>query len=202
MWSGDPLDKPDQLSDQGDDSPDTIYCAVGKSLSAWGLLEDQLATVFAIFLGVSGAGMTAATRAFGSIIASNSRADVLFAAAEAHFAVHKDPALRDAFNRLMKRYKKATARRNEIAHGVVLGLARAGYASIFYYDTGCAALPNGFRDEGYYLFPSSYATRKRTVDHYPDYWYSSSDIGHYTEQFLSMRRESSAFQASLSKSQS
>ena len=202
MWSADPLDRPDQLPDQGDASPDTTYCAVGRSLSTWGLLEDQFAILFAVFLDVGGVGMTAAVRSFGSIITSNSRSEVLSSAAEAYFAVHKDPVLQAAFKSLMQRYRKATSRRNEIAHGVVLGLARAGYSSIFYYDSGRPTLPSGFRDEGYYLFPSTYATRKRTVDHQPDYWFSSSDIARYTEQFLLMREEASAFQTSLSEAQS
>jgi hypothetical protein len=202
MWNADPLDRPDQLSEQGDDNPDTTYCAVGRSLSTWGLLEDQLAILFATFLDVGGVGMTAAVRSFGSIITSNSRSDVLSSAAEAYFAVHKEPVLQAEFKTLMRRYRKAASRRNEIAHGVVLGRARAGYCSIFYYDAGRPTLPSGFRDEGYYLFPSTYATRKRTVDHHPDYWFSSSDIARYTEQFLLMREGASAFQTSLSEARS
>jgi hypothetical protein len=206
MWNADPLDRPEQLSEQGDASPDTTYCAVGRSLSTWGLLEDQFAILFATFLDVGldagGAGTTAAVRAFGSIITANSRSDVLTSAAEAYFSAHQEPVLQAAFKTLMRRYRKAAGRRNEIAHGVVLGRARSGYASIFYYDNGPATLPNGYRDEGYYLFPSTYATRKRTLDHQPDYWFSSSDIAHYTAQFLLMREEASAFQTSLAEARS
>lgn len=59
-------------------------------------------------------------RAFGVVVGSSVKNQMVIAAAEAYFAVHKKPALRDEAIRLLKSHANAASRRNEIAHGTVM----------------------------------------------------------------------------------
>lgn len=76
------------LAGPGDQREETLYAAVGRALSRWEELEEDLADLFAGFVGSKERvhdSNNPACRAYGSIPNFNSRADMLSAAADAFF---------------------------------------------------------------------------------------------------------------------
>lgn len=70
----------------GDESPDQLYTAVGKALSNWEQIENQLANLFATLVGAKiKANPAPAVRAYGTIVSFKSRSAMLDAAARAYF---------------------------------------------------------------------------------------------------------------------
>lgn len=162
---------PKPFPEVGSDSRDEIHMAVGAALSSWEHSELHLALVFSHLLG-DGAHSEAAFRAYGSAIAFSARADMVAAAADQILATHPErnelePNLRQAIN-LMRR---ASARRNEIAHG-----AAFAYCTL-------QSRPDA---PGYCLFPGQYASNKRLLGGEPKYVYSAQQIDAYREGFESL----------------
>jgi hypothetical protein len=152
------------LPDIGDKDPDAIFVAVGRALTLWEGVEDQLADLFAVLTGnASGKPASPAKRAYGTIAAFRGRQEMVATAAEAFFS-NLSPEDADAaiaatvkaeVRSLLKSANDFSARRNEIAHGQVKKvevsgplLSRLGLAS----------------DETWYLQPAGTTAPKQ-----PDY---------------------------------
>ncbi|HXQ10711.1 MAG TPA: hypothetical protein VN805_06890 [Caulobacteraceae bacterium] len=160
-WSIPPVVK------QGDAEPSTVWRAVGEALTNWEWVEGHLALLFNEM--VSPATWSApAHRAYGSIVAYAGRADLIKSAAETFFLVHPDTAwLQAKFDTTMKLLGRASPRRNDIAHGIVQPLHPEG--------------------DGFALYPSFYATRRRDVAGLPAYAMSSVQIGRFGQQFFELQ---------------
>jgi hypothetical protein len=153
------------LASHGDQSEEVLYAAVGRALSLWEELEEDLADLFAGFVGSEKrvhSSSNPACRAYGSIPNFSSRADMLSAAAEAFFENFSHPALRSRYRETIKQCREFSARRNEIAHGTL------------HYDS----------ELGCFLRPAYYNSRKFPDDHSPAYQYASKEIHYYAEQFI------------------
>src|SRR5215471_7697550 len=98
---------------RGDPDSDTLYSAVGKTLSQWEALEIELGRLFAILVESKS---HAAARAYGVLASATGRYDLLEKAAEVYFA-NRDSY--QAFKDLMKVLRLASPRRNDVAHGHV-----------------------------------------------------------------------------------
>jgi hypothetical protein len=122
---------------QGDPDPRDLYTSVGIALTSWEAVENAYAQLFA---GIMHGGMwNAAPRVYGSIISPSGRRDALAAAAEIFFhGVNATDEHRDQLKILLNHHQQATARRNDIAHGVVSEIS----------------------ERGFYLIPSPYNTTK------------------------------------------
>ena len=153
-------------SDDGDREIDVLYAAVGRALSRWEELEEDLADLFSGLVG-STAGVhdfsNPACRAYGSIPNFNTRADMLSAAAAAFFENVDRPHLESSYNELIKLCRRFAARRNDIAHGTTW-----------------------MTDVGNFLVPPYYNIRKYAGDNNPAYRYSSKEIYYYEKMFADL----------------
>jgi hypothetical protein len=163
--------------ESGDATHDVTFAAVGEALSKWEWFEANLSLVFSCLLG-TGYGNMAALRAYGSVESFRGRANLIEHAAEVYFKYKPNDDLHaDLKNLLRTAVNNFSARRNEIAHGIV-----NPYITIENEKTV---------RKGFVLFPAYYATRKRKLpeareplmDTKPNYVYSSLEIKRFTEEF-------------------
>jgi hypothetical protein len=149
---------------QGDAEADTLFASVGRALSRWEELEEDLADLFAGIVGSRQRvhdSTNPACRAYGSIPTFNMRVDMLVAAADAFFATWNQPGLHDAFQSLIRECRGFAARRNDIAHGTYRHISGVGY----------------------FIEPAYYNIRKYSADDNPSYCYSSKEIDYYEHIF-------------------
>jgi len=158
---------------EGDKLQDTTFASVGRALTAWEGFEVQLANLFAAICG-AGDDTLSAVRAYGSVISFKGRSAMVKAAAVAYFHRFPNDKLAAALTSLLNDANKFSARRNEVAHGVVLFLRSAP-------------------DSGFALQPAIYASSKNLLVGGPQYnilqeqyAYSSKEIEFFTGQFLAL----------------
>lgn len=147
----------------GDEDIDLLYASVGRSLTRWEQLEANLSLMFAYIIEPK-EGSEEARRAYGSIATFRGRAEMLLAAAAVRFAADTGPVHGDIKSLVNLLTSRASARRNEIAHGVVQ-----------YTD------PAGTRR--YLLVPPWYATAKRRLPNSPTYAYDAATVNRFGKQF-------------------
>jgi len=148
----------------GDADNNTTYAAVGRALSNWERLEGYLSLIFSAMVG-PGEEPLAASRAYGSVASFIGRNEMLWAAAEAYLSLHPDALLQASLETILKEAKKASPRRNEIAHGIVQPLMAMD------------------RSITWALVPAYYATNKRNLDRSPKYAFSSIEIMGFGHKF-------------------
>jgi hypothetical protein len=115
---------------QGDPEANTLFASVGRALSRWEELEEDLADLFSGIVGSMQRvhdSTNPACRAYGSIPTFSVRADMLIAAADAFFANCNQPELKIALQSLVKECRGFAARRNDIAHGSYRQISEVGY---------------------------------------------------------------------------
>lgn len=168
-----PWDIP-SLPEKGDEADSLTYEAVGRALSAWESFELELSRIFGALIGAH-EGLLAAMRAYGSVVAFRGRAEMVAAASEVFFLVHANEKLEGDLASLMKLAKNYSARRNEIAHGIVLEFAQ--FAA---------------EREGFCLGPPAYATNKQELTSLADgliirnaarYCYTSRELNNFRDRF-------------------
>lgn len=149
----------------GDKSKTPIFTAVGQALNSWEHVEGQIASLYGALLGTSIP--IGAIRAYGAIATFNARQSMVNAASAALFHHRKNDALRDAVKYILENVcKDASARRNEIAHGIVIKRAGRGGSS-----------------GGYFLTAGLYSSLKRDISFEAKYEYSSRQIKIYAQLF-------------------
>jgi hypothetical protein len=131
----------------GDETSDEIYRAVGWALSGWEMLEMSLVGLFDTLIGIA-LDTHASHRAYGAVTIWNIRRDMLRAAAEAYFLEFPNQPLAKEIKETINIVDRYAARRNDIAHGIVLA-----YDEIF----GPPSPLGGFR--GWLLFPALTSTK-------------------------------------------
>jgi plasmid maintenance system antidote protein VapI len=170
MNPNDPFE-PKPLPDAGAATQREVFEAVGAALSAWEHSELHMALVFSHLVG-DGAHSEAAYRAYGSAIAFTARAAMVEAASERALLEHPErDELAPKLKKAVELMRKASARRNEIAHGAVFA-----YCVL-------ASRPDA---TGYCLFPGQYSRTKRFVTGEPKYVYSAQQIDAYRAAFESL----------------
>jgi hypothetical protein len=131
----------------GDATNTQTFAAVGNALSSWEYFEAYLAMLYANLVGGNQNEGFAAMRSYGTIVSFQNRRKMLESAVEVHFAVYPDKELQDKLADILTTAEKLSARRNEIAHGIV-----QPYAPDLEPDVPSFA-----------LFPAYYATNKRKL---------------------------------------
>lgn len=181
----------------GDPDKDTVFAAVGRALSEWEKLEGHMALIFEHL--VSGDRISLpAIRAYGSVLTSRGRGEMISAAADAVFFLSPNAGLKKELDKLVETVGRFAGRRNEIAHGIVNG---------YYPDrkpfTSSRKPPEM---KGYVLGPSEYSTNKTKLERRslidrahraPSYAYSSTEIAHYQSHFERLQREAVQFMAAF-----
>jgi hypothetical protein len=152
-----PWDSIPKIAPSGDAHEDDIHRAVGRALTSWEFVEEELGELFAIAVNADMAAprRAPAVRAYGAVPTARGRADMLEAAAEAYFDVSPNPALQSGFDNVVANYRGLMGLRNNIAHG------RSGPDSA----TG-----------QWYLYPGLYNSKKYPLSGPPSYLYSSTEI--------------------------
>jgi hypothetical protein len=152
------------LAIEGDPDVNTVWQAVGEALSSWEWLEGNLGLIFAELVAARNMHL-AASRAYGTIVAFRGRADLVKAAAKAHFSVYPDEATEKDLEKILKTLDRASPRRNDIAHGI----AQPHYPRVSVRQWA--------------LYPSYFSTGRRTVKGAPNYIMASADIRRFAAQF-------------------
>jgi hypothetical protein len=105
---------------QGDLDGTLILTQVGRALSLWEGLEDEIAEIFVVLVGATTTlAQDAAKKAYGSVTAFQGRQKMVMAAAEVFFSHFGSVADQRAAKLFMDKCAHFSARRNEIAHGIV-----------------------------------------------------------------------------------
>jgi hypothetical protein len=180
-------------SDKGDVKPDTIFTSVGYALTEWEQVENECARLFAVFVSAQQRRTyeAPALRAFGCVISSRTRCDMLRMAAAAYFV--KRPKKKrfhgDQFDKLMKAYVGYGDRRNEIAHGRVQNVLLTERRS-----------KRGHRLPalGFYLLPSFY-NPKKFKGHTFTYRYTATDVLYYAQEFTKLHLRISGIRELMSR---
>jgi hypothetical protein len=106
-----------------------------------------------------------ALRVYGATTGFSARQQMLIHAAEALFHYKKNQTLDDEFWRVVKRLcDPASGRRNEVAHGIVVGEDRRERTH-------------------YFLVPPYLSAKKREFDTAPKYKYTSKEIEGFTKNY-------------------
>jgi hypothetical protein len=154
---------------QGDRLPGKIYEAVGYVTHRWEGVEAQLSVLFSQFLG-GGAGQPSlsAIRAYGAILGSGARMDMLVAAIET--ALWHEPnkkAQYESIIGLIGVCRRLAALRNAIAHGTVISKME---------ETVMVIYQRPASPRNYFIVPTFTSTSKTSQIGYPKTWYSSATI--------------------------
>lgn len=162
------------ILDTGDPEETALFTAVGTALTAWEKLDQVQARVFGILVGSR---RGAAVAAYGTIIVSSGRSEMVDTAARVVLSENID--LLNELTDLLGEIGKLIGRRNDIAHGVVSHFEE--------YVDGALS-----KDRGHFLVPASYATRKRArpepgpeapMTMLGKYAYTSAQVMAYAEHF-------------------
>jgi hypothetical protein len=161
-----PFKRPDHFAKVGDKDAHALHLAVGEALGIWENTERGFASIFAKLVAPRGSGF-AAKRAYGTIIASAVRRQVIEAAAKIFFRNFPDAEAEIELPILMELYSNATGRRNDFAHGIVGG---------------------DFEDGKFwhFLVPNTWGSKSRDMNLELDYRYSSSQINDYAAKFIQL----------------
>lgn len=168
----------------GDRNPEGIYRAVGYALTKWEGVEIEMGTLFSVLTGGTEPWhYVPAVRAYGSVVSSVARAEMMKQAAEAffrHFEMEKGiwdetQPWKSEFQEIMKCYNGWVARRNDVAHGYVTESLHPDYST----------------DEQpiistYQLFPSHVSSKKWPLDWEPHYKYVAKEIDNFAAAFKAL----------------
>jgi hypothetical protein len=154
---------PKAIPEDGDRRKDKIHLAVGRVIHQWEVVEHHLGELFGTLLGSPAP--LGALRVYGSTTGFNARQQMLFTAANVIFHYHPNDTLQSEFNRVIKQLcDPASGRRNEFAHGLVIGEERRHRTH-------------------YFLVPPYMSSKKRGIDTMPFYAYTAKEIQPYVKKF-------------------
>lgn len=156
----------------GDPGCVELYHSVGYALSLWEVMESALGELYVTIIQSES---RTALAAYGSVVASSGRIDMVVAAAEADVSDAGKAIVPEIRQVVVKEIGKLAGRRNEIAHGHVAG-----------FDLSDAPTE-------YFLVPPDYNTRKQMPVHHISteafpfssfkYAYTSAQVLAYSEHF-------------------
>jgi len=186
--SKNPWDVREPPSPLGDPDERALFDAVGRALTAWETVEIECAKLFAVFVATRRKYTyhDAAVRAYGAIIGTVNRRNMLEFAAESFFSGRqiKRASFQKRSTDLINEYKDFSARRNEIAHGLV--------RRIF-----IKRKDGSPRLVGMYLIPSFYNPKKFKKGELT-YAYVSGDLVYYRQEFDKLQAKLEALIKALS----
>lgn len=169
------------IPNDGDRRKEKIHLAVGRAIHQWEFIEHHLGDLFATLLGT--VVPVGAIRVYGSTMGFNVRQQMLMQAAEAFFYPHPNEDLEIEFKRVVKRVcDPASGRRNDIAHGIVIGEQRIAALPKYGVTVDGATMAELTRYH-YFLVPSFHSSRKRDFASKPAYKYTSKEIETFTGKY-------------------
>ena len=106
------------MSDDAPATVDDFYNAVGRALSEWSRIEQEIGLIFSICVGSPG--QEPALKAFWSLHSFEQRLQLTAAAFKALFHLPIDDDLLAQWRQVAKEWRDANDRRNDLAHGTVI----------------------------------------------------------------------------------
>lgn len=173
------------LDSNGDTSARDVFVSVGYALSQWEHTEESLASLYSFLCGPRST--HAAFRSYGTLTATMPRRNIIRAAADVFFLTFPKPELSDRLDSLLGLYMDAGARRNEIAHGVVMGNTHHTIV-----NNVAAPLPTKW-----YLVPALHSTKKQSLQLQAEYRFSSGTIDKYVKAFDELHSAINAYRKDL-----
>jgi len=170
----------------GDSDPNDTFAAVGRALTSWEMIEEELASLCVIFSGLAedANNNKAISRLFGAIDSSGSRRNALREAGEVYFWHHdKDNVMMNKLEDLLENVSNASRRRDDIAHGVVAGFTTAKK------DIGCLLIPSRYKSDRNKAFVPPVSKIYIDDTEFPfntlpgNYRYNMSDINNISNRF-------------------
>jgi hypothetical protein len=157
---------------KGDDSEDITFCSIGRALTRWETLDIYLAILFSYLVGIF---TPSAIRAYGSLGTFSGKLAMIREAGKAFITLENAEHIQTDFDKLMNLSEKYSARRNEIAHGIVISYSQ----EMFFHQQD---------KEGFVLVPNYHNAKKQTLvinqmAGVPKFVYSSKEIDHYKDRF-------------------
>lgn len=170
----------------GDDTARDVFASVGYALSQWEHVEEMFASLFAFLCGPTKA-THASFRAYGTLTATAARSKMIDAAAEVFFSKFPDATFKKRLADILLVYGDAGARRNEIAHGIVMGPA-------LHKIENNVAIPLPTK---WYLFPALHSTKKQSLDLRSEYRFNSGTIDTFAKAFDGLNADITAYKSDL-----
>lgn len=164
------------MAEVGSKTEDSVHLAVGRALSMWENTEEAFSHLFGYFLRPRGNSF-GARRAYASITTPRNRSAMLLEAATVFFRDFPSGTLERELRDLITLYGNATARRNDIAHGLAISGPQPQFA-------------------GYYLAAAMHSA-KRKIDLASPYYYTDKNIDYFREQFSQLGLKAHALRESL-----
>ena len=167
------------ILEKGDDTGDSLFAAVGKALSNWEHLENQLAFLFTVFVGgkVTRDLPAPAVRAYGTVMSFKGRAAMLQAAAKAYFLSRPDLGHAEQWSDMVKQLEGFSERRNDIAHGSV----------------ECSFDLDSEKKLGFFLMPGLYVSKKYPTGEPPKYQLTAEQVLRFAQCFADLAASVSHF---------
>jgi hypothetical protein len=179
---------------RGDPSAAQIYQAVGAALTAWELAEESLADLFLVMSQCTDANAyNAIRRAFGSIESSAGRRKALEAVAPIYFAPYwPHELIKRALNQVMNAFERASARRDDIAHGIGITFR------VDDEDLGAFLIPAAYSSSRNKPFPEIIETDKMSFEK-GYYRYTSEQISTFAQRFSELKRKTMHYTQFITK---
>jgi hypothetical protein len=172
-----PWDVP-PLPRNGDADQQKTYAHAGFIMSRWASLEFELSRLHSLFMGALDE--IGAMRAYeGATFLS--RADKLRTAADSHFRAQPSQKREGEFHALMQEAAGYAARRNDIAHGLVM---RIDEITVFRQHLK----PQLLKREHYALIAPLYASKAHRPDGLPAYAYTSASMERLANRMMRLQQ--------------
>jgi hypothetical protein len=161
-----------------------LFVSVGKALTTWEHVEEQLAALYS-FLASPSRYSHAAFRSYGTLTATRPRRLMIEAAAEIFFVTFPDAQFPAELTEILTIYSDAGARRNEIAHGVSYEVSEDGPDdSVVIHHLLLPALHSTNKTD--HRLMAEYRFNSKTIDRLTD---SFDQLGLEVERFFSRLKE-------------
>lgn len=177
-----PWDQP-PFPEAGDPDADMTYCGVGHVLSCWERVEVELARIYSIFVGKPND--LDAIKEYGDKTIFRRRADDLIQAFENFRVRHCTQDLEGDFEELTDRIAGWSARRNDVAHGIVEQTHNLRHYRELYKQEGLIR---------YVLIPSLYVHKRRDPNYQSTYCYSSQELHYFAAEIFKLVSDLEEFQ--------
>jgi len=182
----DPWDIP-PFAGHGDKTPDQTYEAVGRALSSWEELEVSLSYLYGVFT-EKGLPPFESHAEYGKPLIFSARADGLERMAARYFVRHPNQQREAEFARLICDVGRFSARRNDIAHGIVRPVVVGPPISVP--DNDPSEAPWLRMNYEYCLLPPTYSDRRFHAKRTPQYALPAEEIIRFQTEFVKLHGRS------------
>jgi hypothetical protein len=180
----DPWDIP-PFRGNGNRSPTEVYEAVGRALSAWEEFEVSLSQLFGLFSERDPEALETYTD-YGKPKIFAERAEKLAQISCTYFIRRPCQKMEGVFEKLLCDGRNFSARRNDIAHGVVRGMPGSPDVMIKVDDPADQPiLQIGFQ---WILVPPPYSVKRLSAGGVPAYTFTAADILYFQGEFIRLQR--------------